>query len=851
MMTMTECLSDQQIQQLALGQIAEEESDIFFEHIDTCDSCRSLLEQVEDADDSLVAVLREPDDLQRFDGEPSCRLAIGKALDAHSLIDTAGAGDATHVPTHIGEYALVRPLGRGGMGNVFLARHSKLNREVALKVLANHRLLDPRMQRRFEAEMRAIGQLNHPNIVTAHDAREIEGTAVLVTELINGLDLEQTVNRVGPLSTADACEIVGQIANALAYINEQGFVHRDVKPSNIMLSETGEVKLLDLGLARLQYGDPEHSEITGAGHVVGTADYVAPEQVSDCRQVDIRADLYSLGCTLFKLLMGRPPFSGPQYATAFAKLTAHVSDEPPSLSSSLPDAPPELVQLLKSLLAKNPDHRPQSPEDVSQALAEFSLGSDLKGLIAKALSLPAKPVSPPRSTNAPTNAKRLPFFQRNVPMSIAIAGGLTGLILGVCLGIIITITHPDGSKTVIEPSEDSRVEIQNNKQSQPKHEPNKPPKVSLEKQLQGVWRGVSVVSGDKTVDLGKSIHLLAFEGNEYFQVLDGKFDEAGTFTTKSASSMGSHSIDMNDQFGNAGKTLGILRILSNGELQVSVRNSPASQRPTSFAGTESGTQQRVVTFEKMTDSLYANPLSMRELHDPTKRPLFQAMSELIMAHQMGPKNLKHRVETVQRSVETAKTRLHLKQIGLAFLNYHDAYRKLPGTANHHASDKKKLYPYSWRVAILPFIQQNELYEQYHFDEPWDSEHNLALLDRMPAIYRSPFAKESQKAGHTNYQGFAGEQTALGTGDGLPLKEIEDGTANTLLVIDSEETVPWTKPSDLPFPTPPGQKMDFSREEIPYVAVDGAVRSLAVKDRNQLSAWITRNGRETIVRTPNR
>ena len=266
------------------------------------------------------------------------------------------------------------------MGRVYLARHTKLGREVALKVLATHRLGDPRMGQRFEAETRAVGRLSHPNIVTAHDAREVEGTAVLVTEFIDGLDLGMLVNTVGPLRVTDACQIVRMVAVALVYSYEQGFVHRDVKPSNIMLNRSGEVKLLDLGLARLQHGDPDQMEITGTGQTIGTADYISPEQVTDSRSVDIRGDIYSLGCTLMKLLTCEAPFANDAFPTPFAKMTAHVSASPPRLSEWLPDAEKGLVSLVDSMLEKDPNKRPQSPMQVAERLLAFTEGSDLPRL---------------------------------------------------------------------------------------------------------------------------------------------------------------------------------------------------------------------------------------------------------------------------------------------------------------------------------------------------------------------------------------------------------------------------------------------------------------------------------------
>ena len=184
------------------------------------------------------------------------------------------------------------------MGTVYKALHTRLKRLVALKLLPEHRTQNPEALARFQREMEAVGQLDHPHLVRAHDAGEAEGQHYLVMEFLDGIDLAHLVRRTGPFLVADACEAVRQAAMGLQHAHEHGLVHRDVKPSNLMLSTDGMVKVLDLGLARLCPETPVEEDVTASGQVMGSADYMAPEQCLDARDVDGRADIYSLGGTL-------------------------------------------------------------------------------------------------------------------------------------------------------------------------------------------------------------------------------------------------------------------------------------------------------------------------------------------------------------------------------------------------------------------------------------------------------------------------------------------------------------------------------------------------------------------------
>ena len=280
----------------------------------------------------------------------------------------------------LGEYQLLEKLGEGGMGAVYKALHTKLKRVVAAKVLPRDRRWDDRAVVRFEREMVAAGAVDHANIVRAMDAREVDGTRFLVMEYVDGLDLNALGRGCHPIAVADVCEIVRQVALGLEEVRRHGLVHRDIKPSNIMLTAHGTVKILDLGLARFGEDKSEDEELTGSGTALGTLDYMAPEQVSDSRSVDIRADIYSLGCTLYKLLSGQSPFAGPKYRTPMEKMNAHLKDPVPPVETLRRDVPEELAGVLDRMLAKDPVERYAVPAQVVEAVGRFTARADLIAL---------------------------------------------------------------------------------------------------------------------------------------------------------------------------------------------------------------------------------------------------------------------------------------------------------------------------------------------------------------------------------------------------------------------------------------------------------------------------------------
>ena len=270
----------------------------------------------------------------------------------------------------LGPYTLLDLLGEGGMGRVFKAHHNRLGRDVALKVIRKEKLTKPTVVQRFHQEIRAAAQLSHPNVILAFDADESDGVHYYAMEYAEGQDLTKVVTKSGPIPVPLACDYVRQAAIGLQHAYERGLVHRDVKPSNLLLTPKGQVKVLDLGLAMLNehVGGGGAKRVTQEGLVLGTPDFLAPEQAQNPLGVDIRADVYALGATLYFLLTGRVPYDG---ATAADKLMQHVLAPPPRLLAARPDAPPQLDAVLQRLMAKKPADRPQTPALAAMALLPF------------------------------------------------------------------------------------------------------------------------------------------------------------------------------------------------------------------------------------------------------------------------------------------------------------------------------------------------------------------------------------------------------------------------------------------------------------------------------------------------
>lgn len=351
------------------------------EHIESCARCERKLESISSESDAIHnELLIAASDRDRTGFDSRNRFVDNSVSGTPQNLREkpfANASSSSLVGENLDNYEILSLLGQGGMGTVYKARNVSVQKIVALKVLPPHSLSPQGAVERFKREMVATGTLDHPNIVGAHDGGEVEGIHYLVMEFVDGEDLATLVRRDGPLGPQFACEVIRQAAIGLEHAHDKGLIHRDVKPSNLMLASGDKplVKVLDLGLARVhgQLAEPDAGDLTSTGQVMGTVDYMSPEQAVNIRDADERSDIYSLGMTLFFLLTGRPAFQG---ETPMERLLAHREKPIPVLREIESSVPESLQDLFQRMVAKAKNDRPESMRsvitEIGHVIDEFS-----------------------------------------------------------------------------------------------------------------------------------------------------------------------------------------------------------------------------------------------------------------------------------------------------------------------------------------------------------------------------------------------------------------------------------------------------------------------------------------------
>lgn len=377
--------------------------------------------------------------------------------------DEARRGNARSLV--LGNYVLLEKIGAGGMGQVFKARHQVMDRVVALKLLPAAMTRDSAAIARFHREVRAAAKLSHPNIVTAYDADQADGVHFLVMEYVDGCDLSALVRRGGPLSLDRAVNFVQQAAKGLEAAHRKGIVHRDIKPANLLLDSEGVVKILDMGLARIDQTDgPVQEELTNTGTIMGTVDYMAPEQALDTKTADARADIYALGCSLYFLLTGKQAYQGD---TPMKKLLAHREQPIPSLRATRPEIPEQLETIFRRMMAKKVEDRYQTMGELNGDLGRcpgildslptirdftsLQIEQSVTQTVSQQLSF-----EPTLLTVAPAPVTKVKPSGGGRKKGMLIGGGLLAI---ATLAVLIAIANKDGAKTRTEDPGEAQVEI--------------------------------------------------------------------------------------------------------------------------------------------------------------------------------------------------------------------------------------------------------------------------------------------------------------------------------------------------------------------------------------------------------
>ncbi|MEZ6091883.1 MAG: protein kinase [Pirellulaceae bacterium] len=505
------CPNREQIEAYLLGTLDESLADSVTEHSHHCLKCQPRFQELETVSDRITEYLRSTqfNSPERLTLSPHIQRVLEKLFTSPPNRSGRLSLNAFARNEPLGPYRLQDQLGRGGMGTVYRAVHQRLDKPVAIKVIECHGQQDRHIADRFEREMLAIGRLEHVHLIKAFDAGDIENGRFffLAMELLEGLNGGELVDRLGVLPIADVCEILRQVALGLEYIHQQGMTHRDMKPSNIMLTHSQDsegnpqaiVKVLDLGLARFHdLGD----ELTTPGQVMGTLDYIPPEQIGNTEDVGPASDLYSLGCTAYKLLTGQAPFADKVKSHPVLKLQAHQQTIPQPIRKIRPDVPAELEALIARLLAKRPADRIPRASSVAQILKPLAEGSNLNQLLIQAENMVestasitadvdrnsdlaarhvaayepttssdaviplgdyAKPTPEPKPKPSPTpqtvSKLRLPQFFGN-KVALACVGFLFAGLVGA--QIVVIIRDKDGNESEYSLPEDKQLQVAGN-----------------------------------------------------------------------------------------------------------------------------------------------------------------------------------------------------------------------------------------------------------------------------------------------------------------------------------------------------------------------------------------------------
>ena len=872
----------------------------------------------------------------------------GETLDATSFLARSERPGALGRLAH---YDVQQVLGQGGFGIVYRAFDDKLQRTVAVKVLAPHLASSPAARKRFLREARSAAAVKHENVVQVYAVEE-QPLPFLVMEYLPGETLQQRIDRTGPLELPELLRVGRQIAGGLAAAHAQDLIHRDIKPSNILLDAGSPpaAKITDFGLARAA----DDASLTRSGTVAGTPMFMAPEQARG-ETLDQRADLFSLGSVLYALASGRPPFPA---SNTLAVLKRVVEDAPRPIRDFAPEVPGWFCRIVDKLHAKEPDDRFQTAHEVADLLADCERQLAENDRLTDTSRIPV--------------AARPPVKKKAVPAWVWVLVAVLGLFVIGCVGLPVLGAMFLWLRPGDNPQLDEPKSVMNGPSAT-----NQPPAVLKQDErfiplFNGTdstgWqeypsgRGSWAVVDGVLVGKGKPSHLFTNRGDfgdfhlrVELRVRDGKnagamgvlgrvpLEDPGTVLSPhgdaslyrqpvpklyddtvpppkpappsyreqplvvAAADLKGESTVIKKCIPGEWMTY---ELIMDGE-HITVRLAQAGQNASSFAYAKAKSPSGHIALQLFDDwsAVEIRKIEVKDLPavkpaDPRLKGDWVVVSsgrdemgkptaddeetflhlgdgkfemlvagrrsrgsytvdtgskELLLLAEGAPERLPLRYEfdgdrlrlrvhtgstpgdslaQLNRRVESLN---NLKELALAAHNYEQAFTTLPPAGLPSSKGDNTTPLLSWRVALLPFMEHDALYRQFKHDEPWDSEHNKKLIPKMPRVFATPGA--NAPPGQTNYRAFTGPGTPFEVKKGgIRLSAFEDGSSNTLLFVESAESVIWTKPDDLPYdPKKPLPKLGATPHGVNVAWADGSVENLpAVLPEADLRRMITRN-----------
>lgn len=897
---MNDHLDEQQLRQVIGNGLDETDSDeLFLTHLDRCAQCQLRMDAIAGEPTEWLELAER---LHGWSSELSSgrdRLstdALTRELAFPLHIDPAGtqklAAQLLEPPSHpemlgrIGRYEVERLIGTGGMGVVFKAFDTELNRPVAIKILTPILAGNSTARHRFAREARAAAAVVHEHVVPIHNVEASGPTPFLVMQFVAGESLQSRIDRQGPLQLAEILRIGFQIASGLSAAHQQGLVHRDIKPSNILLEETLERALIsDFGLAR----GADDATLTQFGCPLGTPQYMSPEQAAG-RHVDARSDLFSLGSVLFTMCTGKPPFRGD---SSLAVMRQIIDDALPEISTANPNIPSWLRRLISKLLSKCPADRFQNAGQVAELL------QNCLAHVQQPQSVPLpKELEQVDSLEAKGQRDRSSRGFRLWPFLMAAFAGCVWLGIVIILewnkgqlrieselqGVHVHVSQQDkvvedlqvdsSSKSVRISAGAYKIELMGSNNDHQLSDPQ----VTIQP---GKTTVVQIKQKVRTKDDPDIVHLPARISHAHSQpaaialIIHPDTMRDGQTISRDLATKVLRGLMERDYFG---------AIVYNERGNVWYRD-----RALEVVGNSTQHQQKLDELGQlwagdMPDLDYPIRMALEELQkteaarkhilvltsgtmaqtNPDTLALLQEDKVTLSGIQLdylgiGVSEPLHKLASgsggrfaflLPRQIAVLGSVLadeleslctsdldKLTRIGQAMHQFSQKSRQFPGSANRLMRATKG-HPFSWRVALLPYLGHQALFDAYHFDEPWDSAKNKALLTRLPQVYRSLNSDDADKQnGLTHFQGIASTEGGLGAGSGEDLDSFTNGLSKTILILESDSAVPWTKPEDLSGID--DQVLPLGGDDWQVLFADGSVGEIPVSERARLQSLILR------------